>query len=68
MDMIKTDKTYATRENAVKALAKALAQGGLTLDTAKWMIATNEAGRFAPVLWGREYVDYALQFHFTVVG
>lgn len=68
MDIIQTDRTYATRDNAVKHLAKSLARGGKTLDDVRWMIATNEAGRFAPVLCGQQYIPYALHCHITVVG
>jgi hypothetical protein len=68
MDIIQTDRTYATRENALKHLKNALSRGGLTLDDARWMIATNAEGRFAPVLCGQEYIPYALHFNITVTG
>lgn len=50
MDLIKTDRTYKTRDNAVKALEMALAKYELTLDNARWLIAVNDDGRFAPVV------------------
>jgi len=45
MDILKTERTYATRENAIKALASKC-----DLERERWMIAVTEDGRFAPVV------------------
>jgi hypothetical protein len=44
MDILRTDRTYKTRANAVKALAKLI-----DLDSLSYVIAVNEDGRFAPI-------------------
>lgn len=50
MDILRTDRTYKTRANAVKHLATELGKLGLTLTSVRYLIATNEEGRFAPVV------------------
>lgn len=56
MDMLRTSRTYATRENALKALAKAYCPARvdgldvLAMTGIRYVIAVNEAGRFAPVV------------------
>ena len=52
MDMLRTDRTYVSRENAVKALERACAKLGADFARVRYLIATNEAGRFAPVVTG----------------
>ena len=70
-DLIRTERTYKTRENAVKALENALSRSAdpshNTLDAARWLIAVNADGRFAPVLVGAEYVPF-IHIGITVVG
>jgi hypothetical protein len=65
--IIRTEQTYATFENARKALEKKLALAGETLATARWMIAATAEGRFAPVLVGVPYLPFAHN-GITVVG
>lgn len=50
MDMIQTDRTYKTRDNAEKALIIKLALLGETTDTVRYLIAVKDDGRFAPVV------------------
>jgi hypothetical protein len=52
MNLLTTDRTYATRENAIKALDAACKKIGATIDQIRFVIAVNEAGRFAPVVVG----------------
>ncbi len=63
-DLLRTDKTYATRENALKALEKKLANYPANV---RFVIAVNEEGRFAPVVFGVELLPLAHQ-GITVVG
>jgi hypothetical protein len=50
MDLLRTDRTYATRANAVKALQTACDDVGIKFHRVRYVIATNDAGRFAPVV------------------
>ena len=60
MNLITAQKTYATVENATKALDKALALAGLGRNETRWMIAVTPDGkRFVPVLVGIAYVRFA---------
>lgn len=43
-------KGYATPENAIKALDKALATQGSHRDNVRWLVTVTPAGRFAPVI------------------
>ena len=55
MGIIKTDRTYGSAANAVKALDRACERLGVTRDSLRWMVAVAEDGRFAPVvLYGGE--------------
>jgi hypothetical protein len=62
MNLMRTDRTYKTFENAEKALAKAM---GLSIEemrsvnTARYLIAATPEGRFAPALVGASYIAYA---------
>ncbi len=59
---IEAVKTYATKENARKAVAKIGAQ------RLRHFIMQNDAGRFFPVFVGQEAMQEGIQFHFNVVG
>lgn len=50
MEVIRTDRTYATRANAIKALKKALGEICLNLDDVRWLVAVNNDGRHAPAV------------------
>lgn len=50
MDLLRTDRTYKTRANAVKALETACTKLGCPFDSVRYVIAVNEAGRFAPAV------------------
>ena len=63
MNLLTTDRTYATRENAIKALAAACKKIGATIDQIRFVIAVNEAGRFAPVVVGNTIQNNQIFFH-----
>lgn len=48
-------KSYATKENAVRALTRA----GVDLEKDRYIIGVNENNRFVPVLIGLEYIPFA---------
>ena len=56
-------KTYATRENAVKAVEKLYADKSL-----RYFVMTSEDGRFFPVFIGEAAVQAGVHFNFHVVG
>jgi hypothetical protein len=67
MDLLRTDRTYATRANAAKALEKKVAELGGDIRNIRYVIAANEEGRFAPVVVGID--NLVLAHHgITVVG
>jgi len=59
---IAASKTYATEENADKAVAKVGFE-----DIRHFMMQTSD-GRFFPVFVGQEAVTAGVHFHFNVVG
>ncbi len=65
MRMFDEAHSYATPENAIKQLDKALAPTGLkrSLDV-RWAIIVNSAGRFVPVIY-LHGVDLHLTMHFS---
>lgn len=61
-DLLRTSRTYASRENAVKALERALIRGGFFVDDRiPYVIAVNEEGRFAPVVVGADFLPLVFQ-------
>ena len=62
MNLLNTDRTYATRENAIKALELGCKKIGSTIDKIRFVIAVNEAGRFAPVVVGDRAENNQLLF------
>jgi hypothetical protein len=62
MHVVRTERTYKTRENALKALAKVA-----SLDGIRYLIAATEDGRFAPVVVGADQLHLAFE-GITVVG
>lgn len=53
MDIITSTRSYATRENAVKALEKVF---GDKLAQVRWLIAVKADGRFVPTAVGHDNV------------
>lgn len=62
-------KTYATRENAVKAVEKVLGPCQTTGGGVPWFfIHTHTDGRFFPVFIGQRALDAQLHHKFNVVA
>jgi hypothetical protein len=59
---ITAPKTYASRENARKAVAK------IGAERLRHFIMQNDEGRFFPVFVGQEAAQEGIHFHFNVVG
>ena len=59
---ITAPKTYASRENARKAVAK------IGAERLRHFIMQNDEGRFFPVFVGQEAVQEGIHLHFNVVG
>jgi hypothetical protein len=68
MNLLQTTRTYATYDNAVKALAQTCARCGTSLDNVRYLIASDAHGRFAPILVGQQYIGFAVNCNITVVG
>lgn len=60
---LQPNRTYATRENVVKAVEKKVP--GTTL---RYIIYTHTDGRFFPVFVGMEALAAGIHFHFHVVA
>ena len=65
-------KTYATRENVIKAVEKKgfadeVRHGG-QVHQLRYIIMTHTDGRFFPVFLGETAVQAGVHFHFNVVG
>lgn len=59
---IAAPKTYASKENARKAVAK------IGAERLRHFIMQNDEGRFFPVFVGPEALQEGIHFHFNVVG
>jgi hypothetical protein len=56
-------KTYATEENAARAVIKLI-----PVCPCRYFIMKNEKGRYFPVFIGVGCLDYGIQFHFNVIA
>lgn len=63
---LENDKTYATRENAVKAVLKKFPD--IEDTELRFFIYTNPEGRFFPVFIGQEALTAGMHFHFNVLA
>lgn len=59
---IAAPKTYVSKENARKAVAK------IGAERLRHFIMQNDEGRFFPVFVGQEAIQEGIHFHFNVVG
>ena len=57
-------KTYATRDNAIKAFTKVF--GGKV--GFNWFVAVNTDGRFYPLCIGQRALDAGTHFHFCTTN
>jgi hypothetical protein len=65
-------KTYATRENAIKAVEKKgfadeVCHGG-QVHQLRYIIMTHTDGRFFPLFLGETAIQAGAHFHFNVAG
>jgi hypothetical protein len=60
---IEAHKTYATEENAVKAVDKYNLP-----DELRYIIMKNDEGRFFPVFIGMKAIEYGIHFRFNVIA
>lgn len=67
VDLLRTKQTYATRENAVKALERVTAKIA-TGTKVPYVIATTADGRFAPVVISNGNLLLFAHHGITVVG
>lgn len=66
---LQPNKTYATRENAIKAVEKFFHDKmEHTHDSQTYFIHTHTDGRFFPVFVGERAVQGQLHFYFNVVA
>jgi hypothetical protein len=68
MELLRTDRTYKTYENAYKALVTACQKMGRDVEVVRWVIAANSAGRFAPMVVGSTDQNGVSNNHFMFVG
>lgn len=68
MDILTTNRTYKTRENAEAFLSATLAKAGFSLDDARYVIAVNNEGRFAPVMFASAKIPVQTLIGFAHVG
>ena len=59
---ITAPRTYATKENARKAVEKA------GIEHVRHFYMTNDEGRWFPVFVGQNALDHGVHFRFNVVG
>lgn len=64
---LESDKTYATRANAIKAVEKAFA-GHEDGDILLYFVNQDEKGRFFPVFVGERAIRNMVHFRFNVVA
>lgn len=60
---IEAHKTYATEQNAVKAVEKCDIS-----DELRYIIMKNDEGRFFPVFLGMKAIEYGIHFRFNVIA
>ena len=61
-----TGVSYATEANAIKAVEKKFPEAGN--DGLRYIIMTNDEGRFFPVFIGQDALKAGVHFHFHVLG
>ena len=63
---IEPTKTYATAENAIKAVNRVITNPELA--NIRYMIVTHTDGRFFPLFIGMDAVQAGIHFHFNVAA
>ena len=67
MNLLRTDRTYATQDNAVKALQRACTKHAIAISSLRYLIAVKPDGRFAPVVIGAGNIDNNRLFCFSQI-
>jgi len=62
---LEAPRTYASKENAVKAVEKKYGDWPVEL---RYIVYRNEEGRYFPVFIGYEAIREGVHFHFNVLG
>jgi hypothetical protein len=67
---VESAKTYATRENAIKAVEKKCGPNHEHFGTAdvRYVIVQNEAGRYVPLFIGESALNAGMHFSFNVAN
>lgn len=67
--LLRTKRTYKSRENAELALRKVCKRYHRDLSTIRWLIAVDDKGRFAPVVVGSDEINFGWHYKgITIVG
>ena len=61
-------KTYATRENAIKAVEKAFVNRQTRDERLDYVVVVNAEGRFFPMFLGERAIQAGMHFHFCVAN
>jgi hypothetical protein len=64
---LEANKTYNTKENAIKAVEKVTFLGH-GVENLRYVIHQGKDGRYFPVFIGMECLSYGVHFYFNVVG
>jgi hypothetical protein len=62
------NKTYATRENAIKAVEKAFVNRQTRDERLDFVVVVNAEGRFFPMFLGERAIQAGMHFHFCVAN
>lgn len=67
---LEANKTYATRENAIKAVQKKYGPNCEHSGSAdvRYLLVQDDAGRWFPVFVGQSALQHMVHFHFNVAG
>lgn len=67
---LEPNSTYATRDNAIKAVEKKFGPNDLQFSFAEleYMIVQHSNGRYFPVFLGERAIQAGVHFHFCVVN
>jgi hypothetical protein len=61
-------KTYATRDNAIKAVEKAFVNRQTRDEKIEFVVVANAEGRFFPMFLGERAIRAGMHFHFCVAN
>ena len=64
--ILQTNKTYASKDNAIKAVEKRYPAADK--DGLDYIIMTNDEGRFFPLFIGSRALQAGVHFHFNIIN